>query len=83
MTPDKVDELTERVAWLERKMVRILWLLISVTSALVGLMVAYVVDNSFGWLSVLVAVVIWLTAGLILQRQEFKGAPKQVQFIDP
>ncbi len=32
MTPDKVDELIERVAWLGREMVRILWLLISMTS---------------------------------------------------
>jgi hypothetical protein len=83
MTTDKVDELNERVAWLERKMVRVLWLLVSVTSAFAGFVVAYIIDGSFGWPSILVAIGIWIVAGFMLQRQEFKGAPKHIQFIDP
>jgi hypothetical protein len=53
MTQDEADQLNERVAWLERKMVRVLWLLVSVTSAFVGFAVAYTIDKSFGWPSIL------------------------------
>ena len=45
---DEVNSLKDRVAWLERKMVRVLWLLVSMTSALVGFVVAYTIDKSFG-----------------------------------
>lgn len=83
MTQDQVHELNERVAWLERKMVRVLWLLISATSGFVGFIVAYTIDKSFGWPSIAIAVGVWVTVGLILQRQEFEGAPKHIQFIDP
>jgi hypothetical protein len=83
MTQVEVDELNERVAWLERKMVRVLWLLVSATSGFAGFMVAYTIDKSLGWPSIFVAIGIWLIAGFILQRQEFKGAPKHIEFIDP
>ncbi len=83
MTQDEFDKLSERVAWLERKMVRVLWLLVSVTSAFAGFVVAYTIDKSFGWPSILVAIGIWITASFVLQRQEFKGAPKHIEFIDP
>jgi hypothetical protein len=83
MTQDEIEKLNERVAWLERKMVRVLWLLISATSGFAGFMVGYTIDKSLGWPSILVAIGIWFTAGIILQRQEFKGAPKHIQFIDP
>jgi hypothetical protein len=79
----EIDRLNERVAWLERKMVRVLWLLVSATSAGVAGVVTYNIDKSFGWPSVLVGVGIWLALGLILQRMEFKGAPAHIQFIDP
>ena len=61
----------------------VLWLLISATSGFAGFMAAYTIDKSLGWPSILVAIGIWLAVGLILQRQEFKGAPKHIQFIDP
>jgi hypothetical protein len=83
MTQDEVDSLNERVAWLERKMVRVLWLLVSITSGFVGFIVAYNIDKSFGWPSVVLAIGIWLTAGIILQKHEFKGSPKHIEFIDP
>ena len=79
----EIDKLYERVAWLERKMVRVLWLLVSVTSAFAGFVVAYNIDKSLGWPSIIVAVGIWITIGFIVQRQEFKGAPKHIEFIDP
>ena len=40
MTQDEANQLDDRVAWLERKMVRVLWLLVSVTSAFAGFVVA-------------------------------------------
>lgn len=83
MMQDEIEKLNERVAWLERKMVRVLWLLISATSAFTGFVVAYTIDKSLGWPSILVASGIFFTSGLILHRQEFKGAPKHIQFIDP
>ena len=83
MTHDEVDKLSERVAWLERKMVRVLWLLISLTSGSIGFVVAYSIDKSFGWPSLVVGLGVWLVSGMILQKQEFKGAPRHIEFIDP
>jgi hypothetical protein len=83
MTQDEVKSLNERIAWLERKMVRVLWLLVSVTSAFAGLFIAYVLDTSLGWPSIGVGIVTWLTLAFFLQRQEFKGAPQHIEFIDP
>jgi hypothetical protein len=83
MTQDEADSLYARVAWLERKIVRVLWLLISTTSAFVGFVVAYTIDQSYGWPSLIVGIGIWITVGFILQRQEFEGAPKHIEFIDP
>jgi hypothetical protein len=83
MTQNEVNGLNARVAWLERKMVRMLWLMITMTSAFCGFVVAYSIDKAFGWPSLVVAIGVWLMLGLILQRQEFKGAPKHIEFIDP
>jgi hypothetical protein len=83
MTQVDVDQLNERVAWLERKMVRVLWLLVSIISAFAGFVVVYTIDKSFGSGSIVIGIGIWITVGFILQRQEFKGAPKHIQFIDP
>jgi hypothetical protein len=83
MTQDEVNRLNERVAWLERKMVRVLWLLVSVTSAFAGFVVAYTIDKSYGWPSIGVGIGIWLTLGVIISRQEFRDAPRHIEFIDP
>ena len=64
MTQDEANQLNDRVAWLERKMVRVLWLLVSVTSAFAAFVVAYTIDKSFGWPSIIVAIEIWITATL-------------------
>ena len=63
----EIDKLNERVAWLERKMVRVLWLLVSVTSAFAGFIVAYNIDNSLGWPSILIAIVV------VLKRIRMRG----------
>jgi hypothetical protein len=83
MMQDEVENLKERVAWLERKMVRVLWLLVSVTSAFAGFVVAYSIDNSLGWPSAVIGIGTWITLAFVLQRQEFKGAPMHIEFIDP
>jgi hypothetical protein len=48
-----------------------------------GFVVAYIVDKSFGWPSIVIGLGIWLTVGVIGQRQELKGAPEHIKFIDP
>jgi hypothetical protein len=81
---EQINELSERVAWLERKMVRVLWALISSASALLGWIVANALaGEQRGWAWGTLFLGIWLTAGFILQRIEFKGAPSHIEFIDP
>ncbi|MGJ4929081.1 hypothetical protein ACQR1I_04705 [Bradyrhizobium sp. HKCCYLS2038] len=83
MTEDElISDLRERVAWLERKMVRVLWLLISATSAFAGIIVAHTIDPSFGLPSIVMGVATWLIAAFIVHRQEFKGSPEHIDFID-
>jgi hypothetical protein len=60
MMQNEIEKLNERVAWLERKMVRVLRVQVISTSALIGAVVAYTIDKSLGWPSVLVATGIFL-----------------------
>ena len=83
MTQDQIIELSQRVAWLARKMVRVLWALVSMISGFVALVIVYNIDQSLGWPTLLIAIGIWLALGFVLQRQEFKGAPRHIEFIDP
>jgi hypothetical protein len=78
-----ISDLRERVAWLERKMVRVLWLSIAATSAFAGFLVADAIDHSFGLPSIVISMGTWLIVGFVLHRQEFKGSPKHIEFIDP
>jgi hypothetical protein len=83
MTEDEVNKLKQRIDWLERKMVRVLWLLVSVTSGAFAFVVASSFKSYLGWASLLLGFGLWIALGLILQRQEFKGAPGHIEFIDP
>lgn len=83
MTQDEFNKLNQRVAWLERKMVRVIWLLSSASSAFVGFVVAYSIDPSHGWPSIVLGSGIWITLAFITHRQELKGAPQHIRFIDP
>jgi hypothetical protein len=76
------DEISQRVAWLERKMVRVLWLLISGSSMLLGWVMASA-TGEHGWTWGAVFIVTWLTTGFIVQRIEFRGAPSHIEFLDP
>jgi hypothetical protein len=77
------DEMTERVAWLERKMVRLLWIVISASAAFAGWMVANVVFPEKGWPWGVLFCGVWVTLTFIIQRMEFRGAPAHIEFIDP
>jgi hypothetical protein len=83
MTQDEVNKLSERVAWLERKMIRVIWLLSSAISAFIGFMIAHNVDPSHGWPSIVLGSGIWIALAFITNRQELKGAPQHIRFIDP
>jgi hypothetical protein len=97
--PDLIERLNEfnkladaetveaRIAWLEWKMVAVLWLLISVTSTLCSGVVAWIAGDIVGsrslWLEVPVflftlALTVWW-----LQRHTFRGSPPHIDFIDP
>jgi hypothetical protein len=76
------DEMSQRLAWLERKMVRLLWAYISATTAFLGWIIASALftDPPYGWAAFFG---IWIVGGFILQRYEFKGAPEHIMDIDP
>ena|SRR6185503_11762150 len=87
------DELSDaqkieaRIAWLEWKMVEILWLLISATSMLTAAGVAWgageIVGNRSLWLLAPVFLSSFAVAGWWLQRRTFRGSPPHIDFIDP
>jgi hypothetical protein len=78
------DSLERRVAWLEWKMVRVLWGAIGGLSMLAGI-IAYriAVDTVGEWGALSIGVVVWLIVGWYLHRTEFRGAPAHVKLMDP
>ena len=75
-------ELNKRIAWLERKMVHMLWLLISTVSGSVGMAISiFAVDAQHPWLRIAVFVAVWLALCWFLQRDTFKGAPDHIRFL--
>jgi uncharacterized membrane protein len=73
-----------RLAWLEHKMVQVLWTIVSVSSALIGWLVANTtMEHRYGVSWFAVFVVTWIGVGFVMQRATFKGAPTHIQFIDP
>jgi len=81
------EQVEARIAWLEWKMVEVLWVLINVTSLLAGGVATWFVSEAVGsrslWLLVPVFLLIWLVVGWRVQRQAFRGAPPRIDFIDP
>jgi hypothetical protein len=76
-----------RLAWLEWKMVEVLWLLVSLTSALSAALITWFISEMIGsqspWFRAPVFVFAWLMIGLLLQRRTFRGAPPHIDLIDP
>jgi hypothetical protein len=78
------QELEQRVAWLERKVVRLIWTVIQLASWGIGALVFLVVKDRLGnWGALAVAFIVWALVGWFVQRSEFKGAPSHIKFIDP
>ena len=77
-------EIKQRIEWLERKMVQVLWGMVSLVSAGVGVAISVItVDAEHVLLRIAVWLVSWLLIGWFLQRNVFKGAPAHIRFIDP
>ena len=68
-------------------MVDMLWLLISLTSLLVGAVAAWLTRETLGdrslWLLIPVFVFTSLVVGWLLKRRTFTRAPPHIDFIDP
>jgi hypothetical protein len=80
---DERTLLEQRVAWLEREMVRLLWALIGLSSLFIGGVAYTVTVDRFGGLGALgIAIAAWGIAGWYLQRHEFRGAPAHVKLMD-
>ncbi len=84
--PDRV-KIEARLSWLEWTMLDMLWLLISLTSLLVGAVAAWLTRETIGnrslWLVIAVFVLTSLVAGWLLKRRTFTGAPPHIDLIDP
>jgi hypothetical protein len=76
--------LEQRVAWLEAKVVRLLWTMITVLSLMLGGS-AFISTFGYigGWGAFGCAVAVWVVAYLSLLRNELSGAPKHIHNIDP
>jgi hypothetical protein len=83
MTDDpyaNIRELEQRVAWLERELVGVLFALIAALGLLGGAFVYWMTVESFGGLIAFgCAVVAWVAIGLYLRRHHFRGAPKHIR----
>jgi hypothetical protein len=81
------EKIDSRIAWLEQKLVEVLWLLIGVTSILIGGLVTWftgeLLEAHSPWLLAPVFVIVWLVCGVLLKRMTFRGAPPHIQFLDP
>lgn len=76
--------LDQRIAWLEFKMVQLLWGLIGVGSLGAGWLTYFLtVDHVGGWGAFGFAVVAWTFVGWYLKRIEFRRAPAHIKLIDP
>jgi hypothetical protein len=76
--------LEQRVAWLELKMVRLIWAAIGVVSLGIGFVAYILTVDHFGGLGAFgFAVISWVVVGWYLKRSEFKGSPAHIKLIGP
>ena len=84
--PDRV-KIEARLSWLEWTMLYMLWLLISLTSLLVGAVAAWLTRETIGnrslWVLIPVFVFTSFVVGWLLKRRTFTGAPPHIDLIDP
>jgi hypothetical protein len=71
------EKVAARLAWLERKTVEVLWLIVGVIAMLAGILVASIASDVSGsqsfWLKVPVFLFAWLIVGWWSQRRIFEG----------
>jgi hypothetical protein len=76
--------LEQRIAWLEREMVRLIWAAIGGLGLFAGFLTYKSTVDSLGGLGAFgIAIVAWAIVGWYLHRHEFKGAPAHVKLMDP
>jgi hypothetical protein len=84
MDDDERKLLEQRLVWLEREMIRLLYAVIGGLGLLIGGIAYGVTVDSFGGLGAFgIAVVAWVICGWYLRRTEFRGAPAHVKLMDP
>ena len=73
------EKIEVRIAWLERKVVGLLWGMIGLASMAVGFGAAYFVGELMETRSMRVlapvGIIAWLVSGWVFQKREFRGAP--------
>jgi hypothetical protein len=74
-----------RLAWLEHKAVEVLWTLISLSSMLIGGVVAWVAykETQSLWIAAPLGLVAFFGASWFAHRRAFRNAPPHIDFIDP
>jgi hypothetical protein len=76
----ETEKVEARIAWLEWKMVEVLWFLVGVTSMLAGGAIAWIISDTVGsrslWLLVPVFLLGWLAGGWWVQRRTFRAVPE-------
>jgi hypothetical protein len=81
------EKIEIRIAWLERKVVSLLYAVIGLASIAVGGGMAWVAGELMETRSMLVlapvGIVAWFLTGWMLQKREFRGAPPHIDYIDP
>jgi hypothetical protein len=80
---DERVSLEQRIAWLEREMVRVLWAAIGGFSLLAGGIAYRFAVDSFGGLGAFGIAVVWVLTGWYLHRHEFGGSPAHIKLMDP
>jgi hypothetical protein len=81
------EKIEARLAWLEWKMVQVLWHIVRLAAFLGVAIITWLTSEAAGsrspWLLVPVFVICLVLIGWWAQRSEFRGAPPHVDFIDP
>ena len=79
------EKIKTRLAWLEHKAVEVLWILISLSSLLVGGLMGWVTykeTQSYG-IATALGLVAFCGAVWFAKRRAFRNAPPHIDFIDP
>lgn len=74
------EDLVRRMHWLEKKVVELLWLVVSLSSMLIGFGVGkFTATTGLAYWAVVLFTWIWV--GLIARRIAFKGVPEHMRWL--